>query len=1103
MGEPPTASFPTPVVRSVKLQEMVNIEGSVNERRCRIIIDTGSFVNLLSVDKFGPREALHAAGVGDMRVFSVSGENLKIYARKRFPLKIGNFITDEEFLLIDMEEECILGSNFLQKHAGKIDFASGTLSIKGEKLLLQGKLQEEEIVPAHLQDLYSRCSESLTEEEKKKFRRLLGEFKDVFAEDSEQVGECKVVQHRIDTGDHVPIKQAPRRLPFCRRAEVDQLIAKMQKQGVIEESKSPWSSPIVLVKKKDGSTRFCVDYRRLNAVTKKDSYPLPRIEDTLDALSGSSWFSTIDLQSGYWQIAVDRRDREKTAFCTGSGLWQFKVMPFGLCNAPATFERLMESVLADLTWKICLVYLDDVIVFGQTFQEEVQRLKKVFTRLREVKLLMNPKKCSFFCKEVTYLGHVVSSQGVDTDPKKISAVRDWPMPKNKTELRSFLGLCTYYRKFVQGFSRIARPLHRLTEDKMEFVWTEECQEAFEALKRKLEETPVLAYPRMDTDFILDTDASNFAIGSVLSQVQDGVERVVAYFSKTLGKAERNYCVTRKELLAIVKSVEHFHHYLYGRKFLIRTDHAALTWLLNFKNPEGQTARWIERLQEYQFEIQHRAGRIHGNADSLSRRPCGEQCKRCSRIDEKEGKNEHCLLRTTYKDDQLKEWITAQEEDEEIKQILLKKKEGVKPSWQEISSFSPETKYWWAIWDSLEIKEGLLCRRWESTNGKHVSWLLVVPKSKIEEVLKECHDAPLGGHFGIKKTLAKVRERFYWLDHRKAVDEWCRRCYICSAKKGPAEKGRGAMKVYNVGAPFERIALDIVGPLPRSSAGNKYALVVVDYFSKWPEVIPIPNQQATTIAKVLLQQVISRYGVPLELHSDQGRSFESSIFKELLKMLGIKKTRTTPLHPQSDGLVERMIRTLLQYLSQFVSDHQKDWDEWIPTFLLAYRTSRHETTAMSPAMVFLGRELRLPLDLLRGSPPTTLADERTYVEEQQRRLNETHDFVRQRLRICSDRMKSWYDSRARPISFAQGEKVWLYNPRRTKGKCPKLQFDWEGPYEVVERLNDLVYRIVRSPRKKPRIVHVNRLARFKSRMPVVKKSENDDRHSSPKKRICRR
>jgi len=360
----------------------------------------------------------------------------------------------------------------------------------------------------------------------------------------------------------------PRRIPIHLRERVFKSIEEMKDRGVIEESQSPWISPAVIKEKKDGTLRFCVDYRKLNACTVKDSFPLPRIDDILDQLSGNNWFSILDLKSGYWQIKICARDKEKTAFSIGNGLWQFTVMPFDLCNAPATFERLMEKVLHKLLSKICLVYLDDVIIFGRSFDEMVENLKEVFLRLRAANLKINPKKCVLFSKSVKYLGHVISAEGVATDPEKVVAVRDWPTPHNKKQLRSFLGFSSYYRKFVKGFSTIAKPLYALTENQTKYLWDEKCQNAFDNLKRLLTSTSILSFPKGYGEFVLDTDASNIGVGAVLSQVQEGEERVIAYFSRVLSKTERNYCVTRRELLAIVNSVKFFHHYLYGRKFLI-------------------------------------------------------------------------------------------------------------------------------------------------------------------------------------------------------------------------------------------------------------------------------------------------------------------------------------------------------------------------------------------------------------------------------------------------------------------------------------------------------------------------------------------------------
>ncbi|GFT76149.1 retrovirus-related Pol polyprotein from transposon 412 [Trichonephila clavipes] len=884
----------------------------------------------------------------------------------------------------------------------------------------------------------------LPPEQKSSAERLFQEFEVVFSRNSSDIGHTTVTQRRIDTADHPPIKQHPRRLPFAKQEEVGTLLREMQENDIIEPSSSPWASPIVLVRKKDGSTRFCVDYRKLNDVTKKDSYPLPRIDDTLDNLSGHKWFSTLDLKSGYWQVEIHPEDREKTAFTSGQGLWQFKVMPFGLCNAPATFQRLMETVLKGLTFEACLIYLDDVIIGGRTFEEHLQNIRKVLSKLRDANLKLNPSKCKFFQKEVNYLGHIISAEGVRTDPEKVSAVKNWKRPENLRELRSFLGLCTYYRKFVKGFSNIARPLHKLTESKQKFQWTKECEDSFLQLKEALTSSPILIYTQPDKPFILDTDASNESVGAVLSQEIDGQERVVAYWSKCLSKPERNYCVTRKELLAIVKAIEHFHHYLYGQKFLLRTDHASLTWLMNFRNTEGQVARWIQRLNEYYFDIRHRKGSSHGNADALSRRPCPENCRHCSRV---ETKYDYAIRQITtstatppdpWSDEKVREDQMA---DPDIKPLIeFMESSSNKPSWQDISAYSPTTKQYWALWNSLHLRNGVLYRKFESEDGKTFRWQLVLPRSRIPEVLKELHGSPTGGHFGVMKTLHRVRERFFWGKVRADVEQWCKSCDACSARKGPKIRSRGKLHRYNVGAPFERIAFDILGPLPRTVSGNKYLLVVMDYFTKWPEVYPIPDQESPTVAEAVVQHWISRYGVPLQLHSDQGRNFVSAVLKGVCELLGIDNTKTTPLHPH-----------------------------------VPQRRSRDYRIFTIPDA--FGRDLRLPCDLLFGRPPDTPSSPEEYVQNLQAHFEDVHNLARERINLRTEKMKTRYDTKATGHQFKEGDKVWFYNPTRRKGLSPKLQSHWDGPYTILKIINDVVIRIRKSTNSKPRVVHYDRLAPY--------------------------
>jgi len=476
----------------------------------------------------------------------------------------------------------------------------------------------------HLAGLVEGVGVDLSEAQRVSLTEMLREYADIFTTGELDLRSTTLAQHRIDTGDALPMRQALRRQPWHLLEKIDAHVSDMVKVGVIEASCSPWTSNLVVVKKKGDSLRFCVDYRKLNSVTRRDVYPLPRIDECLDALSGARFFSAFDLRSVYHQVPMHPEDADKTTFIVRTGTYRFKRMPFGLCNAGSTFQRVMDLALKGLNFNMCLVYIDDIIVFSATVEEHIERLKLMFDRIRTANLKFKASKCCLLRTEVSFLGHVVSGEGVSTDPNKINAVENWPVPKDVREVRAFLGLASYYRRFVPSFAALASPLHALSAKNQRFNWTEECEGAFMHLKRALTTSPILAMPVDGDSFILDTDACDFSIGAVLSQVQDGVERVIAYASRSLSKTEKNYCVTRKELFAVVYYTRSFRQYLLGQKFLIRTDHSALQWLRKTPEPIGQQARWCEILDEFDFQIVHRPGRNHGNADALSRRPC-RQC----------------------------------------------------------------------------------------------------------------------------------------------------------------------------------------------------------------------------------------------------------------------------------------------------------------------------------------------------------------------------------------------------------------------------------------------------------------------------------------------
>lgn len=929
-------------------------------------------------------------------------------------------------------------------------------------------------LPDHIKNLYERTVEGMDSKNAKMVYKLLLQYSNLFAATDADLGQTRVIEHKIDTGSAPPIKQHARRLPVHMQAEVDEHVDDMLKRNVIEESTSPWSSPVVLAKKKDGTTRFCVDYRKLNDVTVKDAYPLPRIDDSIDQLSGVKWFSTLDLNSGYWQVGMTPDDRSKTAFVTRRGLYQFKVMPFGLCNAPATFERLMETVLRNLQWRICLVYLDDIIVVGKSIEDMIQNLTQVFDCLLAAGLKLKARKCTLFARKVEYLGHIISEKGIATSPDKVKAVKNWPVPTNLTELRSFIGFCSYYRRFVLNFAMIAKPLHDLTKKNAKYIWTDNCQNAFDRLRTELSTAPILAHPDFEQEFILDTDASNEAIGAVLSQVQKGIERPIAFASKSLSNSERKYCVTRKELLAVVTFVKYFRQYLYGRKFKVRTDHSSLRWLMNFKDPEGQLARWNEVLSCYDFYIEHRPGRLHKNADSLSRIPC-KQCKSdhqhtCSSLIPESDAVVNSI--TDYSDTPLSEMQDSDRDISKVKKWIAAQK---RPEYNDISGESVAVKSLWSQWDRLVLQNDVLCRKWEDLVTKSQKLQAVIPSAERRVILKFCHDDRTAGHLGMHKTLSRIRQSYYWPGLQKDVRQYILGCEICTKRKASSMSNKAPMQLVGSGYPMERIATDILGELPETDKGNRYILVVADYFTKWTECFALPNIEAKTIASVIVEEVITRFGVPDTIHSDQGRQYESELFQETCKLLDIQKTHTTPYHPQSDGMVERFNRTLTTMLSAFVNEHHSDWDVHLPYVMMAYRSSIQETTGMTPNMLMLGRETKTPVDIMYEPPRNVKkAPSHKWVWELQERLEIAHNTVRNNIGQAMVRQKHYHDRKLKWKTFQNGEEVYVFFPRRRPGTSPKFTSFWQGPYKIIRKMSDLTYMVNCGPRGGEQVIHVDRM-----------------------------
>lgn len=952
-------------------------------------------------------------------------------------------------------------------------------------------------------------------------RSLLLNHASVFSSNDHDLGCTNLISHDIPLLDDVPIRQRHRRIPPSEYEMVKDHINQLLQAQVIRESSSPYASPIVLVRKKDGSLRLCVDYRKLNSITRKDAFPLPRIEESLDSLTGACMFSTLDLASGYNQVPVSEVDRPKTAFCTPFGLFEWNRMPFGLCNAPSTFQRLMQRIFGSEQGQSLLLYLDDIIVFSSSLSQHLERLGAVLGRLHSEGLKVRLNKCSFFQHKVHYLGHVISDKGVATDPGKVAAVADWPLPTTASELRSFLGFVSYYRRFVDGFAKLAAPLHRKVAEwsgksrgrsSKQGVgnWDQECQMSFEALKERLTNTPVLAYADFKLPFILEVDASHCGLGAVLSQEQDGKVRPIAYASRGLRPPERNmtnYSSMKLELLGLKWAMtEKFREYLLGHRCIVYTDNNPLSHLLTAKLGAVEQ-RWAAQLASFDFEVRYRSGRSNRNADALSR-------QRDSVVT-----NQDLPVPGTLVPHQLRDLhppcvevtqavVSAlpgrssmdiralQDSDPVIQEVATFWRSGREPNHEERKWLSPPATVLLRQWDRLVERDSLLYRKIFSTDGGDPVYQLLLPAVLVEEVLTQLHNEH--GHQGTERTLALLRARCYWPGMSKAVTEWCQQCPRCQVAKDNIPLVRAPMGHLLASRPNEVVAVDFT-LLERSVNGFENVLVVTDVFSKYTQAFPTRDQKALTVAQTLVIEWFSKFGVPARIHSDQGRSFENSVMQQLCNLYNIAKSRTTPYHPAGNGQCERFNRTLHNLLRALPASRKRDWCSCLPQILYAYNSTPHQSTGEAPFFLMFGQEPRLPVDFLLGHVVDPVAgDHHDWILEHQTRLQIAFEGAKERLRIAAGRRKSHHDQKVRDHHLKVGEKVLLRN-KGVRGRS-KTQDVWHSVPYVVLKVHDggAVYTIAPShDHTKVKTVHRSLLKVF------VERDQPEVSHGSDQQGVPRR
>ncbi len=976
----------------------------------------------------------------------------------------------------------------------------------------------------------------LTREQKQEVESLLREFQDIFSKDEFDYGYTHLATHMIDTGDAKPVRTRCYPTSPAKKAEMERQCQELLDRGVIEYSSSPWMSSALLVAKKDGSKpRLVADLRKVNSVSKPSSFPLPIVQDTLDQLSGNSWFSTLDLSSGFWQIPLHPDDKEKTAFSTGSNLYQYRVMPMGLVGASNTFCFLMERVLGDLNGKCCVTYIDDIATMSKSYEAQLQHLREVFLRLREAGLKLRPQKCVLFQREIQFLGHTVNESGISPSPDNVQKVKDWPTPTNAKQVRSFLGLAGYYRRFIQAFSDIAQPLQALTQKDVTFAWTDACELAFQTLKTKLTTNPIVVYPDFTQPFTIQCDASSFAISGILSQQREGKDRVVAYFSQSLNATERKWATFDREMFAIVATVRKFRKYLQIQPFTIITDHKPLLGLkkLSFEaDCTGRRTRWALELDTFTFQIIHKPGKSIANADALSRYPptpddenkheiaaiiestqpqlhsdskqsCNPDLDQSKQPTPLTGNIGHTCnfpdqVAPVFIDEfhtQGHDILLGQQNDAGIQKVKLWKEQGVPNFIPHADPWTTELK---TQFKKLQFHEGLLYRVCTLPSGQ-IRYQLVIPRKLISAVLHHFHGGPLVGHYSTDKVLEKVRTVCYWPKMAQDVAAHCKACPGCQANTAHVPGLKATLGTIEVTAPLQHVSIDIT-ELPVTSKGNRYCLTVVDLFTRYVNLYPMKDQTAISVAKCLFEQYITEHGCPQKFHSDRGAVFDSHVFKYLCAHMEIETSMTSSYHPQGNSVVERYHRVLKSQLAKRLHGLGTEWDTILLQVQFSHNSAVHSSTGYSPFYLMHGREPILPYTVLFGTQNvySSTNTPHAYIDDLEDRLQKAFSVTKERIHKSHAKQAKHYDQKARFTPYAEGDIVMKIDPRRTSKIAPQ----YLGPYKITYASPDgRVYQMIdmKNPIKRPQTVHYDKLKPYV--MPnTVQTQTGDDTPPTPSSNV---
>lgn len=881
--------------------------------------------------------------------------------------------------------------------------------------------------PLPLMDV--KISTEISEQQKDQLYALLTKYRDCFAMNMTELGKTNITQMDITLTDDKPVVYNPYRISHSEREHLNKIINDLLTNGIIRESTSDYSSPVILVGKKNGEKRLCIDYRSLNRKTMKDKYPMPRIEDQLDRLGGNKYFTSLDLFSGYYQVPMSENSKRFTAFVTPDGLYEFERMPFGLANAPSVFQRTINTMLKGRQ-NLALAYMDDLLVMSKTFEEGLDKLEKVFQLLRSAKLTLNLKKCDFFQTRINYLGYEISSDGIRPGVAKVQAVMDFPEPKNVHEVRQYVGLTSYFRRFIQNYSVIAKPLTILTKKNASWHFDEAQVNAFKELKARLTTRPVLALYDPQGEFEIHTDASKIGIGAILIQrVNTELPHPICYYSRQTTSDESKLHSYELETLAVVCALNRFRVYILGKSFKVITDCAAIRSTMTKRDLIPRVARWYILMQEYDFIVEHRDGTKMSHVDALSRNPSNTDVTQ-QVVD---------VVDILAIDDDA--WLrTVQEQDSEIQRIISILKDS-------------NTKDIVEIHKNYTVKNDRLYRVTTDNESTNLKW--VVPKAVRWQIVRMNHDD--AGHFGFDKTYNKVSQAYWFKKMRRFIKKYCNSCLNCAHNKVPAGAKQGELHpIPKINKPFDTLHVDHCGPFPISKKKNCHILVIIDAFTKFIFVKPVKSVK-TSITIQIFEDYFSLFGVPRRVISDRGTCFTSKEFSDFINKKGIKHILNAVASPRANGQVERYNRTIVDALT--AANHDKPENEWdlrLPQIQWSLNNTINKAIGRTPSEMLFGVQTTGVSDGIMNSVVSE-----SHVQLDRDKIRTDAELLIQR---NQQKQKERFDSSHKPpAQYKIGDLVRIEKEIRTEsGHSRKLLPKFVGPFRISKVIGNDRYEVEDTP-----------------------------------------